>query len=146
MISDFYPFTDNKKVTATQWNELIEAIRNGSFFLDETVIGGEIHSLVDRVEALELRMDYQESIKAWRTIREQFILTENQEYVQLTHTPLLDSENLILNGISLAKNGIPLGFVGDYYVEGSRIQFTAERILNIEAGDQLVIIYQFEVV
>jgi hypothetical protein len=146
MISDFYPFQDNKKVTAAMWNELITAIQNGSFFLDETVIGGEIHSLVDRVEALELRMDYQESIKAWRTIREQFILTENQEYVQLTHTPLLDSENLILNGISLAKNGIPLGFVGDYYVEGSRIQFTAERILNIEAGDQLVIIYQFEVV
>lgn len=144
-IEDFYPFTAGKKVTADQWNELIEAIRNGSFFLDNTIISGEIATLADRVTALELRMDQQEAVKGWRMIREQFVLSENQDFIQLSNTPLLDSENLVLNGVSLAKNGIPLGFEGDYYMDGSRIQFTPERILNIEAGDQIVVLYQFEV-
>lgn len=144
-IEDFYPFRDNQKITAAQWNELIDAIRDGSFFLDETAIGTEIHTLTDRVEALELRMDHVELIRTWRTIREQFVLTEHQEYVQLTHTPILDTEQPVLNGMTLSKNGIPMGFVGDYYMDGSRVQFTAERALNIVAGDQLVVIYQFEV-
>ena len=37
-IPDFFPFHDNQKVTAAQWNELFEAISNGEFFTDETYI------------------------------------------------------------------------------------------------------------
>jgi hypothetical protein len=131
MISDFYPFTDGQKITAAQWNEIFGAVQDGTFFLDTTPISDSIATLADRVTALELRVDNLELVRAWRTNREQFILTAGQTYLQLTHTPILDTEVPVLNGMTLAKNGIPLGFVGDYYMDGSRVQFTPERILNI---------------
>lgn len=144
-IEDFFPFVDGQRITAEQWNELFTAIRNGSFFLDTTPISEQIVSLSDRVTALELRVGELEQIQKWRMMREQFVLTDHQSYIQLSHTPLLDSEDPILNGMSLAKNGIPVGFLGDYYMDGSRVQFTDERKAEIFAGDQVVVLYQYEV-
>ena len=144
-IDDFYPFVDGQRITAAQWNELFGAIQNGSFFLDTTPISEQLTSLADRVTALELRVNELEYIQKWRMMREQFVLEDHQSYVQLTHTPLLDSENPVLNGMSLAKDGIPLGFTGDYYMDGSRVQFTDPRKALVVNGDQIVVIYQFEV-
>ena len=144
-ISDFYPFQPGQVVTPAQWNEMFTAIQNGSFFLDTTPISDQIKTLADRVSALELRVTNLEHQKSKITVREQFTLIQNQTYVQLTHTPVLDTENTVLNGMSLAKNGIPLGFVGDYYMSGSKVMFTSERILNVFNGDLCVVIYQYEV-
>ena len=144
-ISDFYPFQDNQKVTAAQWNALFTAIANGEFFLDESFVSEEIQNLAARVTSLEIRIDYIYNLKARQRKRQQFILTDNQESVMLDSVPLIDSETVSLNGQVWSKSGIPEGFVGDYSLSGKTLTFNPEQSTLMVAGDIFVVTYEFEV-
>lgn len=146
MISDFYPFRDNQKVTAAQWNELMTAIQDGSFFLDVAPIADQIYSLANRVTAVEERLNVLEPIQAFQRKRLQYQLTSHQTRIELEEVPRLDSEMVALNGTILSKSGIPLGFNGDYTVDGNVINLSTAWQPLIVDGDMVVVNYEFEVV
>lgn len=144
-IQDFYPFNDGQKITAAQWNELLDAIRDGSFFLSDAGIGNQIQNLEDRVVVLEQEVAFLKGYNARSFIRAQFELTLGQASVDMVDVPILDSEMVHLNGLMLSKTGVPAGFVGDYSLSGSIITFNPELKNQIVAGDILTIVYQKEV-
>lgn len=144
-IQDFYPFKDNQKISAAEWNELLAAIASGEFFTDEAVVSESIQGLAARVSSLEARVDYLYGLKARQRKRQQFILAANQASVVLDNVPMLDSETVSLNGQVWSKTGIPEGFFGDYSLEERTITINPEQSINIAAGDVLVVTYEFEV-
>lgn len=144
-IGDFYPFSDNQKVTAAQWNELFTAIANGSFFTDATAVGAQIATLEARVTALENRVDAIASLKYRQRKRQQFVLSAAQGTIVLDNVPMTDSEIVAVNGQIWSKTGIPAGFVGDYSISERILTINPEQAINIVAGDVLVVTYEFEV-
>ena len=144
-ISEFYPFKDNQKVTAAQWNELFLAIQTGQFFLDTDSIAADLNSLAKRVEALEIRMDDIESVQAFQRKRQQIVAVAGQVRYEMEDVPRLDSEWISLNGQVLSKTGIPASFTGDYTLDLNVITLNPAWEPLIKAGDIVVISYEFEV-
>jgi hypothetical protein len=144
-VHDFWPFHDNQKITASQWNELMVSIQNGSFFLDTAPIADQINSLSARQTALELRVGELEALKSYQHKTMQYQLAQHQVRIELENPARLDSEILALNGTVLSKNGIPLGFVGDYAIDGNVITLNDAWIPLVAEGDMLVVNYEFEV-
>ncbi len=144
-INDFYPFEDGQVITAAEWNELFSAIADGSFFTASSPISDQISTLADRVAALEARMNGVASMILRQRAREQFVLSANQASIVLSNAPVLDTEMVAVNGQVWSKTGVPTDFVGDYSLTGNTITFNPEQVVNIAAGDVVVITYDFEV-
>jgi hypothetical protein len=144
-INDFYPFQPNKKVTLEQWNELFEAIADGSFFLQGAPIADLVATLASRVAALEQSMAFLSALKGRNFAKKNAVLADLQSQVTLTHTPVLDSEQVFLNGVALTKTGVDIDFIGDYSVDSMVITLHPDVAREIAAGDILSVTYQYEV-
>ena len=145
MSLDFLPFEDGQVITASDLNALVQSIQDGTIFLSTTIISGQLQTMSTSIINLDTRVGYLESLMAQLPIREQFSLTAAQGTINLSKAPLLDSELVFLNGLSLSKSGVPVGFVGDYSVSGSSIVLDAELSSQVIDGDMLVIQYRYEV-
>ncbi len=137
-ISDFYPFQEGQVVTAAQWNELFNAIKDGSFMLTSTDIG----NIVSRISTLEQNMGYFISLRSKIARRYQVVLSVGMDRVLLPFLPILDSESLFLNGVYLHKTDTV--FNGDYTIDGRTILFSNELKNEIEDGDVLTVTYVTE--
>jgi hypothetical protein len=145
MALDFLPYTAGQKITAEDLNALVQAIQDGSIFLDTTYIGAGLSANSTAILALSNRVDVLELVQARVDIREQFILTAAQSVIGLSKTPLLDSEVVFLQGMGLSKSGIPLSFVGDYSISGSTLTLNVQLAGLVEAGDLLIVKYTYGV-
>jgi hypothetical protein len=145
MALEFLPFEEGQIITADDLNALIGAIQNGSIFIVPSALGTQLNTLGSRLNSSEARLDILESFIARQTQREQFTLTIGQSIINLSKTPLLDSEVPALNGLFLAKSGVPVGFSGDYSISGSQITLVPELASLVESGDIFIISYEFEV-
>ena len=144
-ISDFYPFQPGVAVTAAQWNELMQAVQSGEFFLDAAPIATQLNGIAARISSLELQVARLNTTTAYQKMRDQFSLAAQQVVVTLDETPRLDSEVVFLNGAAMSKSGIPVGFTGDYSISGSTITFNPEWQPQIRAGDMVVVSYEVAV-
>lgn len=143
MALEFYPWQTGQVVKAEDLNELVEAIQNGSIFLNTTFITEQLNTNDSRITGLEDRVSYLETLQGLISIREQFVMTTGQALVNLSKVPSLDTELISLNGLSLSKTGVPVGFSGDYSLSGSTLNFNVELSSQIEAGDILVVTYRY---
>lgn len=145
MALDFYPFKDGQVLKAEDLNELVRSIQDGTIFLNTTYISEQLSNAGTRLTGIEQRVSYLESLSASLFMREQKVLSSGQLTVGLEKPPILDSELLFINGISLSKTGVPLSFVGDYSISGSTITFNTELASQLVDGDIFVIQYRYEV-
>lgn len=145
MALDFYPWQPGQTIKAEDLNELVRAIQDGTIFLNTTYLSEQLSTTSTRLNGLEQRVTFLESQAALLSIREQFTLAAAQGIINLSKTPSLDSEIVILNGLSLSKSGIPLGFVGDYSLAGSTLTLNPDLATQVVAGDILVVVYRYEV-
>jgi hypothetical protein len=143
MALDFFPFQEGQVLEASDLNELVEAIQDGTIFINTTFISSQLSTASSRLNGLEARVTLLESLQATLSMREQVELSAGQGAVNLSQVPILDTELLFLNGMSLAKSGIPIGYVGDYSLSGSTITFNTELSSQILAGDVLVVQYRY---
>lgn len=137
MAIDFFPFQEGQVVTIAQWNELFNAIKDGSFLLSSTLYG----NLEDRVSSLENRVNALSAVKGKICRKEQFQLSAGQTQVVLSNNVIQDSEILFYNSTILIKNNVPAGMNGDYYMVDNVIHFNSELSNEIEDGDYLVVSY-----
>jgi hypothetical protein len=145
MALNFLPFKDGQVLTTTDLNDLVDAIRNGTIFDQSSIVGDLVSSLGGRVTILETKVAILEAQLKLKSLREQAEATLNQASINLSKTPALDSELVYQNGLLLSRDDEPAGVSGDYTISGSIIIFTPARVLEIEAGDRLTVVYQFEV-
>ena len=145
MALEFYPWHEGQVIKAKDLNDLVESIQNGTIFLNTTYISSQLNTSSTRLNGLEARVTYLESLQAFLSIKEQAVLTAGQSFIGLAHAPILDSEIIAIGGQMLAKTGVPSGFVGDYTISGSTLTFNPELASQIEAGETLVIHYRYEV-
>lgn len=146
MAISWFPLQAGQKITADMLNEMIASIQDGSIFTSAAFVSDLVTTLDSRVDTLEAKMSVVEVESRRSFIREQFILTSAQSSVPLSKSPELDSEHIFLNGMALAKDDIPDGVGGDYFLTGSTLNFVNDLALQIEAGDRLVVQYAYEVV
>ena len=144
-INDFYPFQENKKITLAQWNELFDAIRDGSFFLVDAPLAEGVASLAERVTVLETENAFLRQIKGRSCAKNQYALVALQSQVTLTHVPATDSEQVFLNGVSLSKTDVDSEFTGDYSIDGKVITLHLDVSREIVDGDIITVSYQYEV-
>ena len=142
MALDFLPFETGQTITADDLNQLVTAIQDGTIFLNTTFISEQLATSSSRLNALESSVALLEAQQTVLAIREQFTMTSGQAIVNLSKTPVLDTELLSLNGLSLSKTGVPISFVGDYSVAGSTITFNVELASQILDDDLLVVTYR----
>ena len=114
MALDFYPWQPGDVIKAEDLNALVQAIQDGTIFLNTTYLSEQLATTSSQLTNLTQRVTYLESLTALASIREQFTLTAGQSVISLSKVPSLDSEIVVMNGLSLSKTGIPTGFVGDY--------------------------------
>lgn len=144
-IEDFFPFKPGQVVTADQWNELFMAIRNGTFFLnDQDPLVEQISNLASRVSVLEQEVNYLKIENKKRYYRENFVLSDLQNIVILTKTPVLDSEIVIFDSTIRIKRINQDDPVWDYYILGKEIHFNPTFSTQIENGDVLSVLYLTE--
>ena len=144
MALDFYPWQEGQVIKAADLNKLVESIQDGTVFLNTTYISEQLSSTSTRLNGIEDRVSFLEGQQGLLNIREQFVMVLGQTLVNLSQTPVLDGELLFLNGLSLSKSGVPVGFVGDYSLAGSTVTFNTELSSQIVAGDILVAMYRYE--
>lgn len=97
-LQDFFPFRPGQIVTAEQWNELFEAIRNGTFFLNsQDPLVEQIGNMASKINDLEERLNEIVVEKKKRYFRENFVLRDLQTSVVLSKMPVLDSEIVIFD-------------------------------------------------
>jgi len=141
----FLPFGEGDQLTAYKLNNLISAISDGTIFVPGNIIGEFIAALGARVYTLENKVAALENYLATQNKREQYILTHQQAVLQLEKVPQLDSELLVLNGLTLSRDEEPLGVLGDYTLAGKIITLTSALALNVIEGDRLTVVYRYEV-
>lgn len=139
-----FPISAGQLITPDLLNQLVAAIQDGSIFTSVSFVSDLITTLDTRVSALESQVAVLELRQAFSNIREQLAPTPGQTTVVLSHPPILDSEHIYLNGISLMKSGIPPGFVGDYTINGNIITFGNSVALSFLTTDQIAILYQYK--
>jgi hypothetical protein len=144
-IEDYFPFTAGRTLTIEEWNELFNAIRDGSFFLDDDHVAGAIFSLSERVLVLEQEVSFLKQLKGRNFQKHQAVLTEGQGQVTLALAPVTDSEQVYLNGMALSKTGVTQDFIGDYTLDGAVITLHPDVAFEVGEGDILTVSYQYEV-
>lgn len=143
MALSFYPWQPGQVIKAEDLNELVESIQNGSVFQNTTYVTEQLNTNDTRINGLEDRVTYLETLQGLFNIREQFVLTTGQALVNLSKVPALDTEIPALNGLLLAKTAVPIGFTGDYSLSGSTLNFNVELSSQIVDGDVLVVVYRY---
>ena len=146
MALSFYPFQEGFTISAAVLNELVEAIQDGSIFTSTGFVQDLVTTLDARVAVLEAEVAVLENTinKAFK--REQKILTAGQSVINLSKAPALDSEIITLNGLGLSRDGLPeLTDTADYSISGSIITLGGQLALQIQDGDRLTVVYQYEV-
>ncbi len=143
-IGDFYPFRPGQVVTADQWNELFEAIRNGTFFLNNNdPLIEQISNLSSKIQVLEQEINYLKNyVNELYYMRENFTLSDLQNKVTLQYPPVLNSEIVILNATVRTKRMSINDEIWDYYVDGTDIIFNPTLVTIIEDGDIVSVIYR----
>jgi hypothetical protein len=144
MAISWYPLQSGQKLSAKLFNELVEAIQDGSIFTSVSFVSTLVTTLESRIATLEAQIAILQDYQQLNSIREQFSLTLGQGTIILNQVPILDSEMLFVNGMALAKTGVPIGLSADYTVSGNTINLTTELALQIQAGDILVVTYRYE--
>jgi hypothetical protein len=144
MAISWFPLQEGQLLTAAMINEMIAAIQDGSIFTSAAFVNDLITTLDARVDSLEAQVNTLNQVAHFLSIREQFTLTAGQSIINLTNAPEIDSELLFMNGMSLAKSGIPISYIGDYSLSGSIITLTSELALQVVDGDLLVVAYRYE--
>lgn len=142
-ISDFFPFTTGAVLTVDQWNELFNAIRDGSFFDSDAPISGTVASLAERVRVLEQEIAVLKDVQAKLSMREQLVASAKQSIFNLGKAPISDSEVVALNGVVLARTGTSADFVGDYSLDGKVITLAQDVYDLVVSGDVLNVSYQY---
>lgn len=140
-----FPIESGQKITADLLNQLVAAIQDGSIFTSTSFVSELVTTLDARVSVLETQVAVLNTRQSVSTIREQFVPTSGQTTVLLSHPVILDSEHIYLNGVSMAKSGLPLSFVGDYTVSGSTVTFVNSIALNFVSTDLIQVVYQYGV-
>src|ERR1035437_1213725 len=120
---NFLPFSDGEKISANDLNQLVQAIMDGTIFSGSVV--GVVEAIITPLSASVLNLQSQVAVLQTYVqqiaYREQFQMANGQSTISLSNTPSLDSELVLLNGISLSKDGLPPGYTGDYSISGSVI-------------------------
>lgn len=142
-LEDFYPWKPGQTIRSQDLNELVALIQNGTIFQNTTYITEQISTNASRLNGLEARVSELEALQGLLNIREQFVMTNGQSIVNLSQAPSLDTEVIFLNGLSLAKNDVPIGLSGDYSLSGSTLTFVSELASQIVAGDRLIVVYRY---
>jgi hypothetical protein len=145
MALTFLPYKPGQTITAADLNALVQAIQDGTIFLDTTYVSSGLAANSSAILALSNRVTTLESIQARVDIREQLALVAGQSIIGLSKTPLLDSEVVSLAGVMLSKSGIPLSFVGDYSISGSTLTLNSQLAGLVEDGDLLIVKYTYGV-
>ena len=141
---DFLPFVEGKNLTATNLNVLVNAIADGSIFTSPSGISDALNTFGNQLAAMNIRVTNLENLSHYLPTREQFVLTANQPSITVTQMPIIDSESVNLNGVELTKDGIPLGFVGNYTLATRTITFSAAVRDTIQAGDVVIVRYWYQ--
>jgi hypothetical protein len=143
-LDQILPFKDGQIVTAEDWNTIFEAIRNGTFFLnDQDPLINQISNLASRVSSLEDQVAYLSNyLQTYSYEREKFILTNLQPKVTLRYAPLLNSELVILNTTVRSRKILQDDDEWDYYIDGADIIFNPTLVPDISEGDVLEVIYK----
>ena len=143
---DFLPFEDGDPLTAADLNSLVQSIMDGTIFSATAtgVVPGIITPLSTSVLTLQAQVAQLETFVQLVSYREQFAMTAGQSTIGLSQIPVLDSELVYLNGISLAKSGLPPGSTYDYTISGSVITLDPAVSVAILATDVIEVVYQSE--
>lgn len=147
MALDFYPFKEGDRLTPAVLNAFVESIMDGSIFSSTATnfVASTMATIGARVTSVEARLVVVEALQAKSRIREQVVLTLNQPSFTLSKTPLIDSEMISLNGMSMSKSGLPIGFVGDYSISGRVITINPELANQILDGSIVVAAYEYAI-
>ena len=145
MSLDFLPFTDGQVTTAANLNALVAAIQDGTIFVNTTYISEQLSLMSQQVISLTSRVNALQSLQDSLSMREQFILTAGQSVVQLSQIPILDTELLFINGISISKTGIPLNYSGSYTISGKVITLNTQLASIITSTDEMAVQYRYGV-
>ncbi len=144
-IEDFFPFKPGQVVTAEQWNELFNAIRNGTFFLsNQDPVVEQISNIGSEVSRLSQELEYLKTEFKKRYYRENFVLSNLQSVVTLSKTPVLDSEIVILDSTIRVKRINQDDTIWDYYILGRDIYLNPTLATQIEDGDIMSVLYVTE--
>ena len=143
-LDQILPFRDGQIVTAEDWNTIFEAIRNGTFFLnDQDPLINQISNLASRVSSLEDQVAYLSNyLQTYSYEREKFILIDLQPKVTLRYAPLLNSELVILNTTVRSRKILQDDDEWDYYIDGTDVIFNPTLVPDISEGDVLEVIYK----
>lgn len=143
MAISWYPLQPGELFTAEKINELVAAIQDGSVFTSVSFVSSLVTTLDTRVSSLEAQVALLNQTLERTSIRQQFVMAAGQNVVTLTQAPILDSEWVSLNGMSLAKSGVPVGYSADYSINGTTLTLTNELALQVQADDVLVVKYDY---
>jgi len=143
-LDQILPFRDGQIVTAEDWNTIFEAIRNGTFFLNnQDPLINQISNLASKISSLEEQVAYLSNyLQTYSYEREKFILTNLQPKVTLRYAPVLNSELVILNTTVRSRKILQDDEEWDYYVDGADIIFNPTLVLEISNGDVLEVVYK----
>lgn len=144
-LNDFYPWNPGQVIRPDDLNELVRIIQDGTIFENTSYITEQLSTNGSRITGLEERVSVLEGMQGLASIREQLVMTNGQSVISLAHVPSMDSEMLFINGICLAKSGIPASLSGDYSISGSTVTLVSELASQIVAGDRLIAVYRYEV-
>jgi hypothetical protein len=143
-LDQILPFKDGQIVTAEDWNTIFEAIRNGTFFLNnQDPLINQISNLASKVSSLEDQVAYLSNyLQTYSYEREKFILTNLQPKVTLRYAPLLNSELVILNTTVRSRKILQDDDEWDYYIDGADVIFNPTLVPEISEGDVLEVVYK----
>jgi len=143
-LDQILPFRDGQIVTAEDWNTIFEAIRNGTFFLNnQDPLINQISNLASKISSLEEQVAYLSNyLQTYSYEREKFILTNLQPKVTLRYAPVLNSELVILNTTVRSRKILQDDEEWDYYVDGADIIFNPTLVPEISNGDVLEVVYK----
>lgn len=142
----FLPFEDGDPITADDLNQLVQAIMDGSIFSATAtgVVPAIITPLQTSVATLQAQVANLQTFVQLISYRQQFQMTTGQSTINLSNVPVLDSELVFLNGVSLAKDDLPPGYSGDYTITGSVITLDLAVSVAILNTDVIEVVYMSE--
>lgn len=142
----FLPFVDGVPILAADLNQLVQSIIDGTIFSATAtgVVPAIITPLSASVATLQAQVANLQSFVRLISYRQQFQMTSGQSTISLSKLPVLDSELVFLNGISLSKDDLPPGYIGDYKISGSLITLDPAVSVAILSTDVIEIVYQSE--
>ncbi len=145
MALDFLPFKEGQKLTPAILNELVQAIMDGSIFAPgaDNVVGDQVNGLAARVATLEAQVAMLLAVQPKNRKIQQITLTAGQQVINLDNPPTIDGEIVALNGQVLYKNDLNPPVAHDYTVSGSVLTLDIAVSSEVEAGDLLMVAYDY---